>query len=382
VSHTFTTAEFGFSDVDGNLLAGIYVKSLPDSSDGKLLYANVAVSNDQFISAADIAAGMLSYAPGDNVRGNSGDTSFTFVVKDDGAAGGLNTNTESTPHTMTLDLSSTNYQDDATSSSPSSSTTTYALTGSGTGIHISLTDSSGSSDVVALDTANGGSTTFTDLQFFHSDNNMEINWTTASGSRSLSLLNEFNGGTSDRIEFFQFDSGGTFAGVSLGTGNYTLANGVSGTSGNDIIAGSNASETLSGGGANDLLFGNGGNDTLIGGAGNDLLVGGLGADTFKFSETGSANLDKILDFSNAEGDKIDLSGLLDGIAGVAANGSNLGNYVQLTQNGSDLSVKVDTSGTGNFSGTSHDVATLVGYGTSNADIVNMVFKNTDHTMSA
>jgi hypothetical protein len=44
-------------------------------------------------------------------------------------------------------------------------------------------------------------------------------------------------------------------------------------------------------------------------------------------------------------------------------------------------VQVDTTGAGNFSGNTHDVATLVGYGTSNADIVNMVFKNTDHTMT-
>ncbi|WP_441276863.1 T1SS-143 repeat domain-containing protein [Tardiphaga sp. 172_B4_N1_3] len=139
---------------------------------------------------------------------------------------------------------------------------------------------------------------------------------------------------------------------------------------------------LDGGAGNDTIYGGGGNDTIIGGIGNDTLYGGSGGDIFKFAETGAANLDKILDFSNAEGDKIDLSGLLDGIAGVAANGSNIGNYVQLTQNGNDLSVKVDTSGTGNFSGNTHDVATLVGYGTSNADIVNMVFKNTDHTMTA
>ena len=166
------------------------------------------------------------------------------------------------------------------------------------------------------------------------------------------------------------------------TGTATFVSDGSGGSIATVTITGDAADYLDGGAGNDTIYGGGGNDTIIGGIGNDTLSGGTGADIFKFSEMGSANLDKILDFSNAEGDKIDLSGLLDGIAGVAANGSNIGNYVQLTQSGNDLSVKVDTTGAGNFSGTSHDVATLVGYGTSNADIVNMVFKNTDHTMTA
>ena len=152
--------------------------------------------------------------------------------------------------------------------------------------------------------------------------------------------------------------------------------------GNDILVGLSGNDILWGGGGSDLLLGGGGNDQLHGGNGNDILSGGRGADTFYFSSMGSTNLDSIIDFSNAEGDKIDLSDLLNGISGVAADGSNIGHYVQLTQTGSDLSVKVDTTGTGNFSGNTHDIATLVGYGTSNADIVNMVFKNQDHTMSA
>ncbi|MGM4961962.1 T1SS-143 repeat domain-containing protein [Tardiphaga sp. 1201_B9_N1_1] len=161
--------------------------------------------------------------------------------------------------------------------------------------------------------------------------------------------------------------------VGLGTDTYKNMEGV---------IGSAFADTLTGSTSNDTIYGGGGNDTIIGGIGNDTLSGGSGADTFKFAETGASNVDSILDFSNGEGDKIDISGLLDGIAGVQADGSNINNYVHLTQNGGNVLVQVDTTGAGNFSGNTHDVATLVGYGTSNADIVNMVFKNTDHTMTA
>ncbi len=52
-----------------------------------------------------------------------------------------------------------------------------------------------------------------------------------------------------------------------------------------------------------MLYGQAGNDRLDGGAGLDLLKGGTGADTFVFS-TGR---DVVLDFSLAEGDRLDIS---------------------------------------------------------------------------
>jgi Ca2+-binding RTX toxin-like protein len=168
-----------------------------------------------------------------------------------------------------------------------------------------------------------------------------------------------------------------------GGGSGTAAFVANGTSGATALVNivRDLADYLDGGAGNDTIYGGGGNDAIIGGIGNDTLSGGSGADIFKFAETGASNVDSILDFSNGEGDKIDISALLDGIAGVAANGSNINNYVHLTQNGGNVLVQVDTTGAGNFSGNTHDVATLVGYGTSNADIVNMVFKNTDHSMT-
>ncbi|MCC7425489.1 MAG: calcium-binding protein [Alphaproteobacteria bacterium] len=66
--------------------------------------------------------------------------------------------------------------------------------------------------------------------------------------------------------------------------------------------------------ATNVLAGAGGNDILIGGGGGDTLSGGSGADIFRYlalgdSLGGAVGRDTILDFSEAEGDVIDLSAL-------------------------------------------------------------------------
>ncbi|WP_310625398.1 type I secretion C-terminal target domain-containing protein, partial [Limnohabitans sp.] len=113
---------------------------------------------------------------------------------------------------------------------------------------------------------------------------------------------------------------------------------------------------------NTALFGNGGDDTLVGGSGDDLLVGGPGnntltgnggADTFRFI-SGQTGTDRITDFKVAEGDKLDLRGLL---ADTGFNVStNVAQYFQFTSNSlaagatsTSLKLLVDTTGTGSFS---------------------------------
>nr|WP_237453140.1 calcium-binding protein [Qipengyuania vulgaris] len=102
---------------------------------------------------------------------------------------------------------------------------------------------------------------------------------------------------------------------------------VHGDGGDDLVQGNNGDDGLDGGDGNDVVNGGAGNDTMTGGDGNDILIGnwgvdtmtgGAGADTFLFKagHTGSyAHLaDTILDFSQADGDIIDLS-QIDAIAG-------------------------------------------------------------------
>ncbi|MXO49672.1 hypothetical protein GRI69_15590 [Erythrobacter vulgaris] len=102
---------------------------------------------------------------------------------------------------------------------------------------------------------------------------------------------------------------------------------ISGDGGNDLLQGHNGDDTLDGGDGNDTINGGAGNDALLGGNGDDILIGNWGIDTmtggggadtflFKAGHTGSYEniADTILDFSQAEGDIIDLS-QIDAIAG-------------------------------------------------------------------
>ncbi|HPJ96058.1 MAG TPA: calcium-binding protein, partial [Syntrophales bacterium] len=152
---------------------------------------------------------------------------------------------------------------------------------------------------------------------------------------------------------------------------------IHGGAGNDIIYGQEGNDTLYGDAGNDTLIGGSGNDTLIGGlgddilsggTGNDTLTGGAGADTFVISHTGTANLDHILDYSSSEGDKIDLSALLDGVTN-----ANKDQYIKLTEDPLTHNVTVSIDANGSTGGqTWTDVAVLDGYGTSGTDHVNFL----------
>ncbi|WP_320656315.1 type I secretion C-terminal target domain-containing protein [Aeromonas jandaei] len=125
-----------------------------------------------------------------------------------------------------------------------------------------------------------------------------------------------NGGDGNDILFGQGGDDILFGGA----GNDTLFGGA----GNDTLYGESGNDTLYGGSGNDILYGGSGDDTLSGGLGNDILVGGLGndilkgdggADTFTWLQgdttAGSVAKDYVVDFSKAEGDKLDLRDLLD-----------------------------------------------------------------------
>ncbi len=80
-------------------------------------------------------------------------------------------------------------------------------------------------------------------------------------------------------------------------------------SGNLNGTGNELANTLTGNAGVNILKGMAGNDTLVGGAGADQLYGGAGKDMFVFnsaSDSKTTAMDKIFDFSHAEGDRIDL----------------------------------------------------------------------------
>lgn len=129
-------------------------------------------------------------------------------------------------------------------------------------------------------------------------------------------------------------SGGTGADWLLGqTGDDLLWGGT----GNDILRGGAGADLLDGASGADSLVGGDGADLLIGGAGNDTLSGGDGADQFLFGvDHGS---DRLLDFGQGSGDRLDFSHLdaLNSLAQVRAAGRQEGaDSLITTGTGSEL----------------------------------------------
>jgi len=77
---------------------------------------------------------------------------------------------------------------------------------------------------------------------------------------------------------------------------------VYGNIGHDTGHGDDGNDLIRGGQNNDLLHGGAGNDWMSGDKGDDTLTGGAGADIF--NTFGDAGIDRVLDFSSAEGDRV------------------------------------------------------------------------------
>ena len=66
---------------------------------------------------------------------------------------------------------------------------------------------------------------------------------------------------------------------------------------------------MRGNNGNDTIYGGSGDDSIMGDSGRDVMGGGSGADKFTFDDGDTATYglrDRIMDFSDTEGDTIDL----------------------------------------------------------------------------
>ena len=128
------------------------------------------------------------------------------------------------------------------------------------------------------------------------------------------------------------------------------ANVITGASGDDSLNGAGGNDTLDGGAGNDTLNGGAGDDVLAGWAGDDRLIGGTGLDTFVFAD--GFGQDTINDFSDDDGEKIDLSAVtaITGFADLVANHLIDDGGTAVIQDGSDsirlTGVSVADIGTG------------------------------------
>ncbi|MBS0124705.1 hypothetical protein KB874_11205 [Aestuariicoccus sp. KMU-90] len=119
-----------------------------------------------------------------------------------------------------------------------------------------------------------------------------------------------------------------------GSGNDRMGGGdgadaVYGADGSDTLYGGTGADTMYGGAGADELYGGDGDDGLYGANGADLLFGGLGADVFQFNDLavvdGPAVADRIVDFTRADGDVIDLAPI--DADGAAWNGDSAFDFI-------------------------------------------------------
>ena len=133
-TYQFVASDFGFSDPNdtpSNGLAAVRITSLPTS--GTLSNNGVAVSIGQFISVADINAGLLTFTPAVNASGNNY-TSFTFQVQDDGGTANGATDIDQSPNQLTINIARVNNAPSGTSGSVSTiENTPYAFSPSNFG---------------------------------------------------------------------------------------------------------------------------------------------------------------------------------------------------------------------------------------------------------
>src|SRR4029453_11983729 len=104
-AYVFAAADFGFSHGGGNAFTAIRIAVLPAA--GTLTNNGVAVSAGQFVSAADIASGLLRFTPAPNANG-TGYASFTFQVKDSGGTANGGVDLDPIARTMTVNVTAVN----------------------------------------------------------------------------------------------------------------------------------------------------------------------------------------------------------------------------------------------------------------------------------
>jgi Ca2+-binding RTX toxin-like protein len=116
---------------------------------------------------------------------------------------------------------------------------------------------------------------------------------------------------------------------------------VYGNLGNDTCYGEDGDDLIRGGQQNDVLYGGAGDDWLSGDRDNDTISGGSGADIFH--TFGDAGIDRVLDFSRAEGDRVQLDpGTTYSVAQVGADTViSMGGGAQMTLVGVSMATLTD-----------------------------------------
>jgi len=105
---TLTAADFGFGDplqTPPHSLLAVRITTLPAA--GTVRLNGTAVTAGQYVSAADIGAGLLTFHPAANGNGTPY-SSFTFQVQDDGGTANGGADLDASPNTLTINVTAVN----------------------------------------------------------------------------------------------------------------------------------------------------------------------------------------------------------------------------------------------------------------------------------
>jgi Ca2+-binding RTX toxin-like protein len=230
-THTFTAADFGFSDVDGNSFLAVKISSLPLA--GSLKLNGVAVSDNTFISFTDINNGQFTYSPALNASG-ANYASFNFQVQDNGGMANGGVDLDGSANTLSFNVAAI----------------TYNLVGT-TGNDV-LTGGAGNDTLnggVGADVMKGGAGN--DIYYVDNTDDSVIEGNTEGVDTVYSTVTYT---LADNVE------------------NLVLMENAVGVSGSPVGAVGNA--------LNNLLIGNSTNNFFVGGEGVDTMIGGAGNDTY------------------------------------------------------------------------------------------------------
>ncbi len=384
-TYTLTASDFGFTDPNdspANTLLAVKITALPAA--GTLLDNGVAVTPGQFISLADIAGGLLTFAPAANANG-AGYANFTFQVQDNSGTANGGIDLDQSPNTITFDVTAVNDAPVALNDAYSADINT-PLTIPATGVLGNDSDVDGDplTSVLVTNASHGnvvlnsdGSFTYTPtLNYFGLDSfTYQANdGALSSGIATVNLTVNNNGnifpgtpgddnlmGTNGDDTFFATTGtdvldglGNTVIGDTIDFSNATSGvdanlgpaqqDFTSSFSGTPTLTTLSNIENLTGSNFDDTLTGDGGNNTVTGGTGDDILVASAGTDVLD----GGAN--------TAFGDTADFRNATTGV------NANLGAGQQdFTANGLGF---VTLTNIENLTGSSHD-DTLTGNANSN-----------------
>ncbi|MCP3880764.1 MAG: DUF285 domain-containing protein, partial [Sulfitobacter sp.] len=150
-AHTFTAAEFNYSDGDGHVMASVKITTL--EAVGALQLSGADVTLDQVVTKADIDVGSLKFVPADHGNGTGYD-SFGFSVND-------GTDDSASAYTMTIDVTATNDDPTNAGSLPTDISVNEDVSGNVnlSAINLSDVDAASGSLTMTLTTSTGGNLT-------------------------------------------------------------------------------------------------------------------------------------------------------------------------------------------------------------------------------